>query len=143
MGITLALVLYYCCVRDNGANGKEPEKPISTTRYIAIDGKDTARMELHQFTKKIEGSLQINYAKKDNNIGKIEGKFKGDTLFVNYVFKVGKNKPTYKNPLAFLRKDDKLIIGIGEMENTVGRTYFKKDIPLNFDQGRFTFVAVP
>ncbi|MBB6502563.1 hypothetical protein [Pedobacter cryoconitis] len=141
--ITLASVMLYICTQDNGAAGKEPEKPLSTTHYMAIDRKDTARMELNQFSKKVEGKLIITYHKKANNRGEIKGKFKGDTLFVNYVFKVGKNKPTYKNPLAFLRKDGKLTIGIGKMENTIGRTYFKKDIPIDFEQGRFTFIPVP
>lgn len=143
IGMTLASAALYSCSQNNGATNKQPEKPISTTCYMAIDGKDTARMELNQFSKNMGGNLVINFAKKDNNNGTIEGKFKGDTLYVDYIFKVGKDKQPHMNPLAFLKKDGKLIMGVGKMESTLGRTYFRKDVPIDFVQGRFTFIPVP
>lgn len=135
--IALTSTILYSCRQDNGKN---PEKPIATTCYMAVDGKDTARMELQSFSKgRVSGDLVVNYYKKDNNHGEFEGAFKGDTLFVIYTFKIGKNSVGYKNPLAFLKKDGKLVMGIGKMEGVLGRIYFRKDVPIDFAQGRFTY----
>ncbi|MGY0041555.1 hypothetical protein [Pedobacter sp. NJ-S-72] len=139
--ILLTSTVLYSCSHDNGSK-KTIEKPTSTTCYMAMDGKDTARMNLNYFGKKIKGTLVVNYDKKDNNHGEFEGAFKGDTLFVIYNFKIGKGSIGYRNPLAFLKKDGKLIMGIGKMANAMGRTYFDKDVPLDFGQGRFTYVPV-
>lgn len=48
------------------------------TCYIAVDGKDTARMTLKTFSKGAKGKLLFNFYKKDKNEGVITGSFKGD-----------------------------------------------------------------
>lgn len=138
-GAILASTVLYSCSQ-NDSSKKTLEKPDLTTCYMAVDGKDTARMDLSYYGKKIKGNLVVNYYKKDNNHGEFEGEYKGDTLFVIYSFKIGKNPAGYKNPLAFLKKDGKLVMGIGKMEGVLGRIYFRKDIPIDFTQGRFTYV---
>lgn len=135
--LALASTVVYSCRQDNGKN---PEKPIATTCYMAVDGRDTAKMELQSFSKgRVSGNLVVNYFNKENNHGEFEGAFKGDTLFVIYSFKIGKNSIGYKNPLAFLKKDNTLVMGIGKMEGVLGRIYFRKDIPVDFAQGRFIY----
>nr|WP_233174105.1 hypothetical protein [Pedobacter sp. ASV19] len=94
-------------------------------------------------TGKIAGKLVINYLDKGKNDGVVEGNFKGDTLFVDYTFKIGTSNPTiYKNPLAFLKKDGKLVMGVGQIETSLGKSYFVKGKPINFDKGRFVFAPV-
>jgi hypothetical protein len=89
---------------------------------------------------KITGHLLINYIDKGKNEGLISGAYKGDTLFVDYTFKIGtENKTMYKNPLAFLKKDGKLILGVGQIETSMGKSYFVKGKPIDFEKGRFTF----
>ena len=84
--------------------------------------------------------MLIKYDHKDPNKGKIAGKFNGDTLFVDYTFTVGDiNKAIYKNPLAFLKKDNQLVMGVGQIETMLGKSYFVKDKPINFERGKFTF----
>jgi hypothetical protein len=135
--IALVSTILYSCRQDNGIN---PEKPIDTNCYMAVDGRDTSKMEIKSFSKgRVSGDMVVNYYKKDNNHGKFEGAFKGDTLFVIYSFKIGKKPTGYKNPLAFLKKDNKLVMGIGKMEGVLGRIYFRKDVPIDFSQGRFTY----
>ena len=108
--------------------------------YIAIDGADTAYLDLRLSTTNVDGDLLIKYADKAHNKGTVSGKFSGDTLFVDYTFNVGETKsPTYKNPLAFLKKDKQLILGVGVIETSYGRSYFVKDKPINFEKGKFTF----
>lgn len=112
--------------------------------FQAIDGKDTADLKIKTLSNgKIAGKLVINYLDKGKNDGLVEGNFKGDTLFVDYTFKIGTSNPTiYKNPLAFLKKDGKLIMGVGQIETSLGKSYFVKGKPISFDKGRFVFAPV-
>ncbi|MHA4895831.1 hypothetical protein ACXZ1K_13845 [Pedobacter sp. PWIIR3] len=137
-----------------GCNSTEkPKTDISATTldsanmlcYTAVDGVDTAKLSLITAKDgKITGSLLINYLEKGDSNGKLSGKFKGDTLFVDYTFQIGSlNKTFYKNPLAFLKKDDKLFMGVGQIETFLGKSSFVKDKPINFERGRFTFSSNP
>lgn len=109
--------------------------------YVAIDGTDTAYLNLNiTESGNIDGNLLIKYTGKDQNIGAVSGKFRGDTLFVDYTFTLGKtDKPIYKNQLALLKKDKLMILGVGQIETTLGRSYFVKGEPINFERGKFTF----
>ncbi len=110
---------------------------------MAVDETDTAHLSLNYLKSgKITGSLLIKYLDKGKNDGLLDGKFKGDTLFVDYTFKIGtENKTVYKNPLAFLKKDGKLILGVGQIETYLGKSFFAKDKPINYDKVRFIFSA--
>jgi len=111
--------------------------------YQAIDGVDTGSLKLLTDAKgKVTGPLIINYLDKGDSNGQIAGNFRGDTLFAHYTFKIGSNKTTYKNPLAFLKKDGKLILGVGQIETFLGVSRFVKGKPISFERGRFTFVLV-
>ena len=111
--------------------------------YQAIDGVDTGSLKLLVDDKgKVTGPLTINYLDKGDSNGEIVGNFSGDTLFAHYTFKIGSNKTTYKNPLAFLKKDGKLILGVGQIETFLGASRFVKGKPISFERGRFTFVKI-
>ncbi len=112
--------------------------------YIAVDVKDTAEFSFNNFKDgKLRGHLVFRYLDKGKNDGEISGVFRGDTLFADYTFKIGTvNKTIYKNPLAFLKKDGNLILGVGQIETSLGRSYFVKGKPIRFDKGRFTFKPV-
>ncbi|WP_316842241.1 hypothetical protein [Pedobacter gandavensis] len=143
----LAVPLAYSCTQGNNSEktaAAKADTTVSSECYVAIDGLDTADLHLKTSEKgKISGHLVINYKEKGKNDGEIAGKFSGDTLFVDYTFKIGTENPTiYKNPLAFLKKDGKLILGVGQIETSVGRSYFVKGKPISFDKGRFTFAPV-
>jgi len=109
--------------------------------YTAISEKDTAYLNIKSSVKeKVEGTLLIQYWNNPKNDGKIKGRFNGDTLFADYTYNVGSYKDRfYQNPLAFLLKDDSLVLGIGKIETLAGRSYFKPGAPINFDRGRFRF----
>lgn len=144
----LALPLMFGCNQSGDKHAESKDSLAAATDaitrkacFVAIDAKDTANLTLIESDKdKITGHLVINYVDKGKNDGEISGAYKGDTLFVDYTFRIGTtNKTLYKNPLAFLKKDGKLILGVGQIETTLGRSYFVKGKPINFDQGRFTF----
>lgn len=144
----LALPLMFSCNRGGSDNSKSKgrldaltDTVISKQCFIAVDQKDTATLTINNFENgKVNGHLLIKYVDKGKNDGQIEGAYKGDTLFVDYTFKIGTvNKTIYKNPLAFLKKDSNLVMGVGQIETHVGRSYFVKDKPISFEKGRFTF----
>ncbi|MNY71324.1 hypothetical protein D3C86_2096410 [compost metagenome] len=41
--------------------------------------------------------------------------------------------------MAFLKRDNKLILGKGEMQTTMGVTYLLKDKPIDFDRVKYKF----
>lgn len=141
----MALPLLFSCGGNSNTEQKtgqaSADSVISKQCFVAADGKDTANLVVNtKGSGKISGHLTINYAEKGKNDGEIEGEFKGDTLFVDYTFKIGtENKTTYKNPLALLKKEDKMILGVGQIETTMGRSYFVKGKPISFEKGRFIF----
>ncbi|MEJ6979001.1 hypothetical protein WG906_00975 [Pedobacter sp. P351] len=109
--------------------------------YIAVFQKDTAYLNIKRLeSAKIEGNLLIQYWNNPKNEGKIAGRINGDTLFADYTYTVGTYKEMIKNPLAFLLKNDSLILGVGEIETKMGRSYFKPGVPISFDRGRFRFI---
>lgn len=144
----LALPLLFSC-NQNAQRNQELKDSLSAVAkglaskecYTAVDGRDTATLLVRPAVDgKVTGHLLINYLEKGKNDGEVEGVYKGDTLFVDYTFKIGtENKTIYKNPLALLKKDGKLILGVGQIETNLGRSYFVKGKPISFDKGRFTF----
>ncbi|MFA4870354.1 MAG: hypothetical protein WC623_19315 [Pedobacter sp.] len=137
----LALPLLFSCNQTEQKSAELKDSAIHKECFISIDGKDTANLELETFEGgKITGNLLINYIDKGKNEGVVAGAYKGDTLFVDFTFKIGtENKTMYKNPLAFLKKDGKLILGVGQIETSMGKSYFVKGKPIDFEKGRFTF----
>ena len=110
--------------------------------YTAIDSLDTAKMKLNYLRNgDVTGSLVIDYTDKGSNDGALKGKFRGDTLFIDYTFKIGKNPVTYKNPLALLKSNGKLILGVGQIETTLGKSYFVRNQPIDYRQVKFIFGA--
>lgn len=108
--------------------------------YIAIYDGDTALMNLKIMDSiQVTGNLVIKYKQKAHNNGIVRGKFHGDTLFLDYTFKTGENPIEFSNPLAFLKSDTSLKMGVGHIESAYGRSYFVKDKPISFEQGKFNF----
>lgn len=118
--------------------------------YRAISDKDTADLKISTSADgKVTGDMLMRYGLKPNEVesvinnGKVDGTFHGDTLFLNYLYKSGLiNQTLYQNPLAFLKKDDQLVLGVGQIETSVGRSYFVKNKPIDFEKGRFKFDPV-
>ena len=137
----LATLTFFACGNQNknASNTDSLAVENSTanlTCYMAVNEADTAYLKINQKGKNVTGELNFDFDKKQKSDGQISGEFIGDTLYVDYSYKL--NGVAYKNPQVFLKKDNKLLQGSGELEVYVGRTYFKKGVPLNFDRG-FTF----
>lgn len=143
--IYIPIVLLAIAGCNGNKNTSQQEKDTLATFnhcYIATYEKDTAHVSMNSIEgSKIAGELLIKYWNNPKNDGKFTGRRSGDTLFADYSYTVGTyTERINKNPLAFLVKGDSLILGIGEVETKMGRSYFKPGVPINFDRGRFRFI---
>lgn len=139
-GVSLALS---CGGNNNNETTEKATTPTDTVApncYLATFNNDTAKMELtQQDSATVTAKLRIDYADDNFNDGTFKGTFKGDTLLGDYVFSTKKDKGSFTNPMVFLKNGDTLTMGIGQIETTLGRSYFVKGKPLNFDRAKFVF----
>ena len=147
----VSLFIYSCNQGDKKNQESSADAVLITNCYIAVFAKDTAHLKTQTDTSgKITGDLTMKYGEvqpnsleKVINVGTIAGEFKGDTLFVDYTHTSGSiNKKGFKNPLAFLKVGENLLLGVGQIETHLGRSYFVKNKPIDFEIGRFKFVPV-
>jgi len=136
--------VFACNQSGQKTDSVKKDSVINQTCYAAFFEKDSAAMIVKTMTSgKVTGSLLVKYADKPQNNGKINGKFNGDTLLVDYRFNTGNDTTkAFTNPLAFLKKDGKLFMGVAQIETTLGRSYFVKGRPINYEAGKFTFSEV-
>ena len=116
----------------------------STQCYQAIYEQDTLNLKLLTFKNgEINGNMEMAIDNMPKKVGEIVGEFKGDTLFASYTFIQGTNKEkTFKNPMAFLKRGDQLILGNGQIQITMGASHFVKGQPIDFDKVKYKFSPV-
>jgi hypothetical protein len=126
------------------AEQAQAEKPISVTCYKALYEKDSIDLKINTLeNSKITGDMEMRILDMPVKRGKIAGESRGDTLFVSYTFtQGGYEEKTYKNPMAFLKKGDELILGNGKIEFTLGASSFVKGEPIDFDRVKYKFTSV-
>jgi hypothetical protein len=122
----------------------QSEKPISVQCYKALYEQDTIDLKMNTLKNgKITGDMEMKFFNMPKKVGKIAGEFRGDTLFASYTFIQGDyDKKTYKNPMAFLKRGNELILGNGKIETTMGASYFVKGEPIDFERVKFKFATV-
>ncbi|MBF4491914.1 hypothetical protein IR010_05115 [Flavobacterium sp. MR2016-29] len=146
--LLLACIGFQSCKKEQSqkvdAVPADAEKVVSTQCYKAIYEKDTIDLKLNTLKSgKISGKMVMKAAAATEKTGEISGEFHGDTLFVDYTFiEVTNKNKTFKNPMAFLKKDKQLILGNGTMQTTMGVTYLVKDKPIDFDRVKYKFETV-
>jgi len=143
LGIT-ALSIIYSCSSDQGRSVKPATtKPVLATKkcYMAVYSGDTAILSFTSKGSLIEGKLKFIDMHGNIDAGTIKGRIAGDTLLADYHYKTF-NKIWLRNPIALLKKGNKLQLGVGELEWAWGRTYFTRNIPIDYDKGRYTFREV-
>lgn len=130
--------------KDVDAAKAQAEKPISTACYKALYENDTIDLTINTLKNgKINGDMVMKIENMPNKVGEIAGEFRGDTLFADYSFIQGTNaKVTFKNPMAFLKHGNELILGSGKIETYLGRSYFVKGTPIDFEKVKYKFTAV-
>jgi hypothetical protein len=119
----------------------EGEKVVSSQCYKAVYENDTINLKFNTLKNgKLSGDMQMKVYGSPEKVGEITGEFHGDTIFADYTFQEKTNKTkTFKNPMAFLKRDKQLILGNGTMQTTMGVTYIVKDKPIDFDRVKYKF----
>jgi hypothetical protein len=145
--LTLLSLLFTCIGLQSCKNNeslKEVEKPISVACYKALYEKDTLELKLNTLKDgKITGDMVMKMTDFPKKTGKIKGEFRGDTLFVDYTFHEGTNEnKIFNNPMAMLKKDNQLILGNGKILTYLGRSYFAKETPIDFEKVKYKFTTV-
>ena len=140
--LLLTCVVFGSC--KNNQSEKIPEvnpaeEPVSVQCYKAIYDKDTIDLKINTLKDgEITGNMDMVMANTPKYIGEIAGKYSGDTLFISYTFIKADNKEvTFKNPMAFLKRDNQLILGNGKIEMTLGASHFIKGEPIDFDRVKY------
>ena len=101
--------------------------------YIGTSGKDSILLNLTGNGETVNGELSYLFSEKDRNTGTIEGVFHGDTLLADYSFM--SEGTMSKRQVAFLKQDNKLLEGYGDMSEESGGTKFKSPASLSFGKG--------
>lgn len=95
-----------------------------------IKNRDTSNLKLNSAGKIVIGNLSYRLFEKDKNESTIIGIIKGDTIIADYTFQSEGTKSIRQ--VVWLKKDDKLIEGFGDVEEADGKTKFKNISKLIF-----------
>ena len=127
-----------------GAGCSNTDKPEKQTKilYSAVKLNDTARLKLEFGEKAFDGQLEISYKGLYKDSGSVNGIIKGDTLKGTYYFQRYGIPKWERIPISLLKKDSKLIMGVGTMEIYMNMTFFKKTIPIDYQNVKFIFEKV-
>jgi hypothetical protein len=135
--VIISTLLMNSCKQQKAVKTEMNDK--HTLCYTAIDKNDTAWLKLDTSGGQILGELDFQYANKNHYKGIVKALVKGDTLRGYYSFKLNNVDKWYKNPLALLKKNNTLTMGVGEVMTLWGSGYFNKEVPIDYEKGRFVF----
>ncbi|WPR70885.1 hypothetical protein SLW70_13225 [Flavobacterium sp. NG2] len=148
IGIYCVMVVFIgftSCKNEEKEKAKmEAKLPVSVECYQALYENDTIDLTINTLKdEKITGTMLMKFSEEPNNDGEFSGEFHGDTLYADYSFMHDKNdKEMFKNPIAILKKGDTLILGNGKIEVYLGKSYFDKKSPIDFDNVKYKFTKV-
>jgi len=112
---------------DSTSNTNETE---TAQCYSYTANRDTASLTLNFENDKVTGSLAYSLYEKDKNNGVVAGIVKGDTILADYTFQA--EGTTSIRQVAWLKRNNQLLEGFGEVEEVDGKTQFKNVKKLNF-----------
>lgn len=142
IAIAFAALLFFSV----GCNRNKGESNIAKAKlacFQSVYERDTMWMQVDTGKQFIEGNMSIHYwSKNQKYVGTFRGEMLGDTLIGNFNFKINELPTSYSNPVAFLKKDGKYIMGDGKFETLLGRVYFSKATPIDYSNSMFELVPV-
>lgn len=101
--------------------------------YINTKNKDSMLVNLTIKNNILTGDMNYQIAGKDKNKGTLQGEIRGDTIFADYTF-MSEGKESVRQ-VAYLKKDNKLLEGYGDVEDKGGKMVFKNTGSLQFGKG--------
>lgn len=117
------------------------EKKEERSFYRAINDKDTAILSLSVVKNHFYGQYEIRYGEMVKDSGDVRGEIIGDTLrgVYNYISYGGSWK---KVPIAFLRKNNKLLLGKGVASSLLGMPIYMPEVPIDYNDSEFIFEEI-
>lgn len=107
--------------------------------YHAVNKSDTAKLSIELTDKVFEGQFEINHHGMYKDSGDVNGVVKGDTLKGTFHYQSYGVEKWYRIPIALLKKNEQLIMGVGSMEIYMNMTFFSKKTPIDYLHPQFTF----
>ena len=119
-------------------NSKEEKDRYNRLLYRAVNGKDTAILDININDKRFYGRYEILYHKIGKDSGDVRGDLKGDTLRGDFHF-ISNGGSWKRIPIALLQKDDKLILGKGVIGTYFNLPLFLPEVPIEYNNSEFVF----
>ena len=101
--------------------------------FVGNSGKDSIIVNMATDADKVTGTLSYKFFEKDSNHGTFDGSLHGDTILAIYSF-ASEGIPSERE-VAFLRKENGLVEGYGDVEEKEGKMKFKSPANLSFGKG--------
>ena len=121
-------------------NSKEEKDKYNHAFYRAVNGKDTAILEININDKRFYGRYEILYHKIGKDSGDVRGDIKGNTLTGDFHY-ISNGGSWKRVPLALLKKENKLLLGNGVIGTFMNLPCFIQGT-LNFNDPKFVFEEV-
>lgn len=122
-------------------NSKEDKDQYNRVFYRAVNGQDTAILDIKLNDKRFYGRYEISYHKIGKDSGDVRGDLKGDTLRGDFHF-ISNGGSWKRIPIALLKKDNKLILGKGIIGTYFNLPLFLPDVPIEYNNAEFVFEKV-
>ena len=122
-------------------NSKEEKDKYNKAFYRAVNGKDTAILDININDKRFFGRYEITYHKFGKDSGDVRGDIKGDTLRGDFHF-ISNGGSWKRIPLALLKKENKLVLGKGVIGTYFNLPCFVPGVPIEYNNSEFVFEKI-
>lgn len=122
-------------------NSKEDKDKYDRAFYRAVNGKDTAILDIKMNDKRFYGRYEVTYHKFGKDSGDVRGDMHGDTLRGDFHY-ISNGGSWKRIPIALLKKDDKLILGKGVVGTYFNLPLFIPEIPIEYNNSEFVFEKI-
>lgn len=122
-------------------NSKEEKDKYNRVLYRAVNGKDTAILDININDKRFYGRYEILYHKIGKDSGDVRGDLKGDTLRGDFHF-ISNGGSWKRIPIALLKKNNKLILGKGVIGTYFNLPLFLPEVPIEYNNAEFIFEKI-
>ena len=133
--VSLLSVFLFSC------NSKEDKDKYDRAFYRAVNGKDTAILDIKINDKRFYGRYEVTYHKFGKDSGDVRGDMHGDTLRGDFHY-ISNGGSWKRIPIALLKKDDKLILGKGVVGTYFNLPLFIPEIPIEYNNSEFVFEKI-
>lgn len=135
-GKYVLIICFILLLATGCGDSTEQNNGIIKNKYRAYRKGDTATLLLSHSKSVFKGTLIINYGSTYTDSGGVRGFIVGDTLIGDFNYRHYGQPTWYRDPIRFLKKGNKLIMGKGVTQLTVGIPHFNPTVPVDYNEER-------